>query len=250
VTGGFRDRLQVLAAIEPSHFWFAGRRTLVERLLRRLGPGAGLALDAGCGTGALLEALAGHGWQPVGVDLLAGRTVAQASACADPERRRKPAPLVRASAEQLPFADAVFAGALLLDVLEHADDARVLASVHRVLKPAGWALIAVPAMPWMWSHRDLAAGHLRRYTRRSLRAVLAGAGFDVVEMRYYQCLLFPIVVLTRWLGRGGPAWRDREDRPPRWLNALLRGVNRVEARLSDAIPWPWGSSLFAMGRKR
>jgi hypothetical protein len=69
----------------------------------------------------------------------------------------------------------------------------------------------VPAMPWLWSYRDEDAGHLRRYTRRRLNRLLVGAQLRVREMRYYQCLLFPLVAVTRLFGRKRPGLRDFEE---------------------------------------
>ena len=36
-------------------------------------------------------------------------------------------------------------------------------------------MLSVPALPWLWSYRDEAAGHLRRYTRAQLCKLLADA---------------------------------------------------------------------------
>lgn len=52
---------------------------------------------------------------------------------------------VRASLEQLPFADASFDAVLCNHVLEHVhDDGRALAELFRVLAPAGWAVLQAP----------------------------------------------------------------------------------------------------------
>ena len=58
---------------------------------------------------------------------------------------------------------------LLLDVLEHTEDTDVLAEARRVVRPRGRVLTAVPAHQWLWSDRDLVAGHRRRYSRAGLR---------------------------------------------------------------------------------
>jgi SAM-dependent methyltransferase len=156
---------------------------------------------------------------------------------------------MRADATRLPIADNVFGAVLLLDVLEHVDDHAALAEVHRVLRPGGVAVITVPAVPWLWSYRDEAAGHLRRYGRRQLVQAITGARLAVLAVQYYQCLLFPLVAATRLLGRRGPRLRDLEERPSRRLNSMMAWVNLTEVRLGDAIPWPWGSSLVAVCRK-
>lgn len=52
---------------------------------------------------------------------------------------------VRASLEELPFADASFDAVLCNHVLEHVrDDRRALAELRRVLAPGGWAVLQAP----------------------------------------------------------------------------------------------------------
>lgn len=234
------DRLQKLAQLERRHFWFVGRRLLIDRLIaRHLDRSGRPVLDVGCGTGLMLRRLAGRGQRVVGLDLRPEGLAAT--------RRALPGCwVVHAAAERLPLRDGRCGAALLLDVLEHVDDRAALAEVRRVLGSGGIALITVPALPWLWSFRDEAAGHLRRYTRPSLERVLTESGFRIRAIRYYQCLLFPLLLMARWLGRNGPAARDAEERPPQIVNAVLTWLNRLEVVLGDVIPWPWGSSLVAV----
>ena len=237
------ERLKRIAEMESGHFWFVGRWRLVERLREKhIGARRPRVVDVGCGTGRNAERLTAEGFDVVGLD-----------------RRREQLPAARgggpqalfaqADATSLPFAPGAFGAALLLDVLEHVDDAALLSELHRVLAPGGLAFITVPAVPWLWSHRDDAAGHLRRYTRRTLEAALRASRLEVVEIRSYQCVLFPLVVLMRMLGRKRPLARDLEDRPLPALNALFTRINIAEVRLGDSVRLPWGSSLVAVGRR-
>jgi len=238
-----RSRLLRLAEIERRHFWFVSRRLFLDRLLGRHLPDTGrLVLDLGCGTGSTVERLLSRGLRVIGLDrrpegLLAVR------------RSRGDARLIRADGSLLPIEDGRVDAVLLLDVLEHSGESCLLDEVRRVLRPAGLVIATVPAMPWLWSHRDVAAGHLRRYTRRTLTAAFANARFLVRDIRYFQCLLFPLVAAARFLGRRGPLARDIEDRPPRIVNGALEWINRLEVSLGDLIRWPWGSSLAAVGVK-
>jgi len=151
------------------------------------------------------------------------------------------------NAAALPFPEDSFDGVLLLDVLEHADDDAALAEARRVVRPGGWVLLSVPAFPWLWSFRDVDAGHLRRYSRRGLEDVVRRSGLAVERVTYYQCLLFPVLAVAR-LAMRGRRLRDAEERVPRLINALLTAVNSVEARAARRIDLPWGSSLFVRAR--
>jgi SAM-dependent methyltransferase len=238
------ERLEKLAAIESRHFWFAARRRLTGRLLRTYLHGLSLpVLDVGCGTGSTVQALLDLGYRAVGVDLRPEGLLALRS-------RIPGAALVQADVTRLPLASGTFGGALLLDVLEHVEDAVLLAEVRRVTVAGATLVAAVPAMPWLWSYRDKDAGHLRRYTRNSFTAALENAGFEIREMHFYQCLLFPLAVASRLMGRNGPRLRDLEESAGGLLNEILKRVNLAEVRLGERIRWPWGLSLIAACRRR
>ena len=205
------DRLNRLAQIERWHFWFVGRKKLVEQLIEKYLDTDGLVLDVGCGTGYLVEMLSAKGYQSLGIDRRAeGLTAAK--------QNFRDAMLIQADVTQIPLADAQIAVAILLDVIEHVDDYALLGEVHRLLEMDSIVIITAPAMSWLWSYRDDAAGHLRRYTPVQLRRILTETGFGVLDIRYYQFFLFPLVLLTRLFGRKGPRLRDIEDLPPPSVN--------------------------------
>jgi SAM-dependent methyltransferase len=228
------DRLALIERLEGSHFWFAGRRALVERLLdRHLSRRGDAALDVGCGTGSFLPVLARYAEHVVGVDPLA----------------EEGGELVRASAEDLPFDPGSFDVVVALDVLEHVDDFTALSEVRRVLRPGGIVVLTVPALPMLWSARDELATHRRRYRRRELVRLVERAGLNVEETAYYQFMLLPLVVLSRALGRLRPAATIREEQPPELLNRVFVRVNQLEVRLGARLRLPAGSTLALAAQK-
>jgi len=85
-------------------------------------------LDLACGTGDMCRIIGSDGYWPVGVDFSAGML-----ACA-----HGPAPLVRADAARLPFADGAFDGLTCGFALRNfVDLAAVLAECGRMLRPRG-----------------------------------------------------------------------------------------------------------------
>ena len=237
------DRLERIARMEAGHFWFVGRRAILQHWLRRIAlPAEGLVLDAGCGTGWTVRWLADQGFRVMGVDVLS-------DGLRDLKARAPSLALVQGDARRLPLrAGGVFA-VLLLDVLEHLEDHEALQEAQRVLKPGGWVLLSVPAFPWLWSARDREAGHRRRYTPMMLRSRLKEAGFRIIDMRFYMFLLFPLILASRWAGRHHPGFQGFEERPSRWLNRLLLQVVRLEVAMGRWIRWPWGSTLLALACK-
>ena len=237
------ERLKRIARMESEHFWFVGRRAVLQRWLRRIAlPAEGLMVDAGCGTGWTVRWLADQGFHVMGVDLFMDGLRGSKS-------HMPSLTLVQGDARRLPLRAGSVSAVLLLDVLEHLEDHEALQEAQRVLRPGGWLLLSVPALPWLWSARDREAGHRRRYTATMLRDRLREAGFHIVDMRFYMFLLFPLILVSRWAGRYRPGFQRFEERPSRWLNRLLLQGIRLEVALGRWIQWPWGSTLLALACK-
>jgi SAM-dependent methyltransferase len=93
------------------------------------GPGEGLCLDLGCGTGQYLDTLASTGRTVVGLD----RSADQLRIARSRSRH-----IVQADAARLPFADATFPAVATLWISTDVDDfTAVLAEAARVLVPGG-----------------------------------------------------------------------------------------------------------------
>ena len=92
-------------------------------------------LDLGCGGGFMAEALARRGATVTGIDPSAGAiTIAERHAAAE----QLAISYVKASAENLPFADSCFDHVVCVDVLEHVGDLdAVIGEIRRVLRPGG-----------------------------------------------------------------------------------------------------------------
>lgn len=234
------ERLKTIAEVEKVHFWFRGRLQLILDLIHRYAAVKSRVLDIGCGTGSLVERLTSDGYEAIGMDIVS-RT---ASNPPDPIR------FVTADSTSLPFTDTSFDIVTLIDVLEHTDDRITIREVSRVLKTGGNLIATVPALPCLWSYRDTAAGHRRRYTRKRIMHVLANSEIELIDVRYYQFVLFPFVAVSRLLGRRRSTFRDVEDHPASWINRLFMAVNQSEVFLGRFIPYPWGSSVAFVGRKK
>lgn len=73
---------------------------------------------------------------------------------------------------------------LYIDVLEHIEkDADELIEAARRLAPGGRLVVLSPAYQWLFSPFDAAIGHYRRYSRRTLGAVVP-AGLRCDRLRY------------------------------------------------------------------
>ncbi len=239
------DRLRLIERLEPSHFWFAARRRLIHRLLNRYagnGRGRPVVVDLGCGTGSFAAEIARPGLRVLALDLRQEGLIRLKAAAVS-------VLAARSDVQALPVSSEAVDLVLALDVLEHTDDDLSLTEVSRILKPGGMVVLTVPAMPSLWSARDEEAGHRRRYTRRSLVGLVRRAGLELLDVRFYQCLLLPLVVATRVAGRVWPSAQRGEETPAGWLNRACLAVNGFEVAAGEYVPWPCGSSLAAVARK-
>ncbi|HSX38556.1 MAG TPA: methyltransferase domain-containing protein [Chlamydiales bacterium] len=230
--GYTEDQSKMLEEMEGFHFWNRARTTLICDRLKFYSPGKRI-LDVGCGTGRLVEEFDRQGFTAVGID-------PQPKGFA---RRRSTLRFMQAKAEQLPFPDHSFDAVILADVLEHLEEEKPLTEAFRVLVSGGILLLTVPAFPWVWSKVDVRAGHLRRYRTQDLRSIATRLQGTCLHLEFYQCLLFPLFLLSRWVEV------RREKKPFDWMNRLFFRINTLEVFLGKWVRWPWGSSILAIIRK-
>ena len=234
-----------LFALEDRSFWFRGRSDLINWALDRHFPRAGSLLEVGCGNGYVLDRI--HRihprWQLVGAELLdEGLDIARRRLSPDVE-------LQRLDAVDMPYSEA-FDVVGVFDVIEHiGPDSEALAGIYRALRPGGGVIVTVPQHRWLWSGADAAACHVRRYTRRELRAKLTETGFDVERILSFVSLLLPAMVAARCVRRKSGDIEAELDLSA-GLNHALYGIMRLEAGLIRAgINFPAGGSLLAIARK-
>jgi len=230
---------------EDRHWWYRGRRTVLDGVIAELGlPANARLLDAGCGSGRFMVELAQLG-NVTGVEL-SDTSVALA-------RERQLGEIVAGSVLEMPFADDSFDLAVSLDVIEHLeDDLAALRELRRVVAPGGALLVTVPAYQWLWSGHDEINHHHRRYTRRSLQHAAEQDGWNQTRTTYFNSLLLPIAIILRVLERFSTKTTESSLDlwvPPAPLNWLLERPLALEAALiarNGRIPA--GLSLLAVFR--
>ena len=214
----------------PSLVWREGQDRRLAMLHRwgALEEGAHILVD-GCGVGMYVRALAGFTLRVWGLDIEPDR-VAEAQAAVPAAPAAAAAALQVAAGERLPYADGRFDAVLSHEVIEHvSDDRQVLAEALRVLRPGGRLLLFcpnrlypfethghywrgryhfgnTPLINWLPSRwRDRLAPHVRAYTRRDLRRLLAGLPGTIIHHTQIYPGFDNIVtrrpLLGRWLRR-------------------------------------------------
>lgn len=231
------------------------RETCVPILRRVLAGGPKRILESGCGSGRWLAWFERQGHRAVGLD--DSRGPLGAARAHDPGLR-----LVRGDAEVSPFADGAFDVAFSAYVAEHfpAGPARVLAELHRVLRPGGTLVLIVPFQSWLRRlllqpllHAYYLACRLRRrplaftehrFTRGEVTAAVRRAGFAVEEVaaddyRYPWAKGLCVDL--------GPLVRPAHLPPGSWE---LNRAGRLLARaLNGLSPWAACAGVLVVGRK-
>lgn len=243
------DAYLEMAETEADHWWFRGRRNVLQAVLRRLAlPPNARVLEVGSGTGGNLAMLAGFGTVS-GLEMdstaralcarkTAGRFDIRAGRCPDD---------VPFGAEPSERFDLI----CFFDCLEHiGDDVGSLARMQSLLAPGGVIVLTVPACPRLWSAHDVFLRHYRRYSRATLTRCIEAAGYNVERISYFNTLLFPLAAAARWLARltgfngatGAPV-------PAQPLNAALYALFSAERHWLVRGGLPFGLSLLAVLRK-
>lgn len=234
-----------MAELEEIHWWFRGRRAILDHLLSRLPlpPDADI-LEAGCGTGGNLAMLSRYG--AVHAMELDETSLRYAQARGIGTVRPGSLP------DQVPFGDRRFDLIAVLDVLEHVErDGDAVASLCARLKEGGWLLVTVPAFQFLYGAHDLSHRHFRRYRRGGMEALLAGNGLEIRLLSYFNTFLFPVVAAARLAQKlvrfgGDDLGRSRPGAVNEGL-ALLFGLERHLLSLGSL---PFGVSLVALCRKK
>ncbi len=230
---------------EDRHWWYRGRRTVIERVLDGLRlPQPARILDAGCGSGRNMIELARRG-------AVTGVELSETSVCL--ARARGVGEVIQGSVLEMPFADDSFDLAVSLDVIEHLeDDEAALRELRRTVAPGGCLLVTVPAYRWLWSGHDVVNHHHRRYTRRSMQRVAERAGWRQERTTYFNSLLLPVAILLRVLDRFNTKTTESSLDlwvPPAPLNRLLERPLELEAAsIAHGGRIPAGLSLLTVFR--
>lgn len=208
----------------------------LRQIERIVGPAGGRTLlDVGAYIGVFVEVAAAAGWRAQGVE---------PSAWAAAEAQRRGLAVHAGTLDSVELPPESFDVVTMWDVIEHlADPAAELARVWQLLRPGGWLVahtmdIGAPVARlmgarWPW----LMDMHLTYFDRRTLPAMIARAGFDIVwqgaQGRYLRLgyLASRVGGLHPGLGRAARA-----------------AVERLGLRAA-AVPVNFGDLITCVGRR-
>jgi len=135
-----------------------------------------------------------------------------------------------------------YSAAVSYNVLEHIEDhVGALRSMRNLVRPGGAIVLIVPAFEFAMSPADIATGHVRRYTKKSMRAALTEAGLQVETLHYANALgligYFLATSVFRLMPKEGPMVKV--------YDTLVLPVTKAAERVMRP---PFGQSVFAVAR--
>lgn len=237
----------IMDEVEGSHWWFVGRRAILESFLDRIcsklqTPDARLhILDVGCGTGANIEMLSQYG-DAEGVDV----SDEALEFC-----RRKGLKVEKGLAEKLPYEDEAFDLTTALDVIEHLDDdVAGLKEMFRVTRSGGYSLFFVPAFMWLWGVQDDISHHRIRYTRRQIVQRIEQAGYKVERATYANWTFFaPILGGRLFMKATGIKPASENNINVSALNGVFGKLFSAERFWLKSFDFPIGVSIVVVAKK-
>ncbi len=136
-----------------------------------------------------------------------------------------------------------FTGAVSYNVLEHiVDHVGALRSMGELVRPGGAVVIIVPAFMFAMSPVDIATGHVRRYTKKTLGKAMTDAGLEVERIHYANALgligYFAATSVFRLAPKEGPMVKVYDK-------VVLPATKAVEQKIRP----PFGQSVFAVARR-
>jgi len=147
------------------------------------------------------------------------------------------------------------------DVIEHIEnDVVAIANINQMLRKEGCLIVTVPQHQFLWGNLDDILKHKRRYSRKDLVTKLQENGFDISFATSFLFFLFPLMLISRLLDKGGHKSGCNEedslalDKRVKFTNSLNRIFDffmRIDEFLIQlGISLPFGGTLVVIAKKR
>jgi SAM-dependent methyltransferase len=234
----------VESKVESFHWWFVGRRRLLKFLLSSINiPKNHLIIDAGCGTGSNLRALASWGYNVIGLD--------RSHHALSLVRTKGNFPLLSGDLNQLPIKMKSVGIIIALDILEHLEnDENGIREIYHTLTKAGALILTVPAFNSLWGIQDIVTGHKRRYSKEGITSKLTKAGFIVLDSSYFNFFLFfPILIARRMIRLIGLKIKSENNINSPLINFFLKIIFSSELYILKYFAFPFGVSIYCVAIK-
>ena len=163
-------------------------------------------------------------------------------------------PLINADANNLPFKDKTFDVILNVDLMsvEGIDESNMIIEIERVLKPEGFLIVNVPAIPKLFSQHDLTVGNRKRYKKQDIYKIFTYKNWTVIKCSYWSFFVLPFVFIQRkFIGiLFAGIYTSDLVHMPRIVNKLFEMIYKAEFPLFMYSLNPLGISLFTLLKRK
>jgi len=132
---------------------------------------------------------------------------------------------------------------IYVNVLEHiSEDKSELTYVYQALPVGGYVCIFVPALQWLYGTADANVGHVRRYYKKPLEAIVESVGFEIVKSNYFDIAgIIPWWILFRLF--------KSQSIKANQVSVYDKVVVPIMRRIEKTIPIPIGKNILMVGKK-
>lgn len=242
-----KSEYESIFRLENNFWWYKVLHCLVEDCVLEVGLNKNQnILDAGCGTGRMLEIIqyfgitTGIDYSPEAIRLAKTRGLQN---------------LIQGDLNDYEFEEKCFDIIISLDVLYHAaiiSDTNVLSKFYNSLKPGGVLILNLPAFEYLRRSHDIAVHTKRRYRKKELIKILESIGFKIIKASYRLPHLYLIILLSKFIDKLKSKKSSESDlkKIPDWINNLLFKLGSFENFLiKKRLYIPVGSSVFIVATK-
>ena len=231
--------------LETHYWWYQGLNELVLHYIKQCRADTPLKiLDAGCGTGRMVELLHEYG-------IIEGIDYSSVAIDFCKKRGLKNTEVMDLNTWE-PAAD-MYDTIVSLDVIYHAgitDDLAILRKFYTALKPQGTLILNLPAFDCLRRDHDSVVLGKRRYRKNRTVRILKQIGFNSIMASYRLPVLFVFVMLKKLVSPKQTSSESDLKELPTYINKFLFFINHIENKIiTSGIRLPFGSSLFIVCKK-
>jgi len=223
-----------------NHWWFQARKKIIEEIIKKNFKRKLNILDFGSGSGVNIEMLSKFGF----VNIYEPHSETKKYLKIKYKNKNKFKILNKIKKQKFDLI-------ILADVLEHLKNDKIaLKKLSMNLKKKGYILITVPAYEFLFSMKDKALGHYRRYNKHQIANLFKK--FNIIKLSYFNFFLFiPISSIIIFFKIFNINFIARvENAPNSFINKILFSIFIIEKLLIKFLDLPFGVSLLGLFKKK
>lgn len=245
---GKQNEYNSMAECEKEMWWFKCLHEITLEKIEKLSSKEAKILDAGCGTGGMLNYLYTHGFTNITGFDLSPDAIEHAKKNTDLQVELLSILECDKFYAKNSF-DIIICNDILV-LLPGNDDKIAFNKLISLLKPGGFLLMNFAVGKLFSGTHDVACEMVKRYSKNLIIKLVDGSEAKIEELIYWPFLLSPLILLVRLYQRfklilyKNKEFESDVKLPPQTLNNIFYSVTRFETKRMPVKPW--GSSIFAV----